>query len=124
MTSTLDPKLKVAIGAVLVFGAAFATAGAVVWDRHVALSVLIGATIAATNLYALARIIHALTMPGASKTVAGWVLALLMKMLLLFGGLWLLLKGGVVTVMPLAAGYLTLPIGIALGTVLGPEPKK
>jgi len=116
--TALDPKLKTAIGAVCAFGALFALGGFVLWGRAAGVSVAIGAAIAATNLYALARIIRALTTPGASRSVAGWTFALLLKMVFLFGGLWLLLKGGFVTLLPLAAGYMTLPIGIALGNLV------
>ena len=41
-----------------------------------------------------------------------------MKMAILFGGIWLLLMWGVVTVVPLVAGYMTLPLGIAIGSLV------
>ena len=80
--------------------------------------VAVGCLAAASNLYALAKIVRALTEPGASKSVAGWSIAFGLKLLLLFGGLWLLLSWGVVTALPLAVGYGTLPIGIAIGSLV------
>ena len=114
----LDPRLKTALFSVAVFGVLFSAVAITVFGARAGLSCAIGASIAASNLYALAKIVAALTTPGASRSVVGWVFALLMKMAILFGGIWLLLMWGVVTVVPLVAGYMTLPLGIAIGSLV------
>ncbi len=124
MSERLDPRLRTALVAVGVFGVLFAAVGATLFGSLAGLSCAIGAAIAASNLYAIARIIHALAEPGASRSVAGWVFALLMKMVLLFGGIFLLLSRHVVTVVPLVVGYMTLPIGIALGSLVSDRKKE
>ncbi len=118
MSDELDPQLKTALWSVAAFGAFFAAVAATVFSPRAGLSCAIGAAIAASNLYALAKIIGALVTPGASRRVVGWVFALLMKMAILFGGIWLLLMWGVVTVVPLVAGYMTLPLGITIGSLV------
>lgn len=117
----LDPRLTTALYAVGVFGALFAAVAATMFGLRAGSSCAIGAAIAASNLYALARIIVALATPGASRSVAGWGFALLMKMGILFGGIWLLLMWGVVTVVPLVVGYMTLPLGIAIGSLVSDQ---
>jgi hypothetical protein len=44
------------------------------------------------------------------------------KVLVLFAAVFLLLSGGVVGPLPLAVGYLAMPVGIALSYVLFPDP--
>ncbi len=114
----LDPRLTTALLVVAIFGGLFAAVAATVFSARAGLSCGIGAAIAASNLYALAKIIGALVTPGASRSAVGWVFALLMKMAILFGGIWLLLTWGVVTVVPLVVGYMTLPLGIAIGSLV------
>ncbi len=116
--SDLDPRLRTAILCVIGLGALFALVGGTKFGVHTGLSVAVGSAAAAANLYALAKIIRALVTPGASKSVAGWSIAFMLKLLFLFGGLWLLLTWGVVSTLPLAVGYGTLPIGIAIGSLV------
>ena len=66
----------------------------------------------------MARIIEAVVSPGASRSVVGWSVAFALKLLFLFGGIWLLLTWRVVSALPLAIGYGTLPIGIAIGSLV------
>ena len=118
MSERLDPRMRTALGAVGVAGAVFSAVGAAVYGARAGVSCAIGAGIAASNLYALARIIAALISPVASRGATKWVLALLLKLGLLFGGTWLLLLWGVASVVPLVAGYMTLPLGIACGSLV------
>ncbi len=114
----LDPRLRMSLYAVLATGTLFALVGGTKFGLHVGMSVAIGAGAAALNLWALAKIIRALMTPGAAKSVAGWSIAFMLKLLFLIGGLWLLLAWGVVSTLPLAVGYGTLPIGIAIGSLV------
>ncbi|CAN5665250.1 hypothetical protein BH09MYX1_BH09MYX1_16840 [soil metagenome] len=116
--ASLTPRLRTAMYSVIVLGVLFALVGATKWGFPTGLSAAVGSIAAATNLYVLAKIIRALTEPGASKSVAGWSIAFAIKLFALFGGLWLLLAWGVVSVLPLAVGYTTLPIGIAIGSLV------
>jgi hypothetical protein len=114
----LDPRLKMAIQVVVVTGVLFALVAGTKFGGRAGFSVAVGSSIAASNLYVMARIIDALVSPGASKSVAGWSVAFGLKLLLLFGGIWLLLTWQVVSALPLAIGYGTLPIGIAIGSLV------
>jgi hypothetical protein len=53
---------------------------------------------------------------------APWGVVALLKLLTLFGGVWLLLERGVVSGLSLAAGYAALPFGITLASLFGPKP--
>jgi hypothetical protein len=114
----LDPRLRMALYAVVATGTLFSLIGATKFGSHVGISVAVGAGAAALNLWALAKIIRALMTRGAAKSVAGWSIAFMLKLVFLVGGLWLLLTWGVVSTLPLAVGYGTLPIGIAIGSLV------
>ncbi len=118
MAEPLDPRLATAMKSVAAMGLLVALVGGTLYGPRTGLGVALGAGIAVSNLYALARIVRALARPGASRSVAGWTFAFLAKLLFLFGGAWLLLTWHVVGVMALAAGYGTLPIGIAIGSLV------
>lgn len=118
MAEPLDARIGTAMKAVVALGALCGLVGGTLYGPRAGLGTALGAAIAVTNLYALARIVRALSRPGASRSVAGWTLAFMVKLLFLFGGVWLLLEWRVVTVLPLAAGYGTLPIGIAIGSLV------
>ncbi len=131
-TPQLDPRLKTALSAVLVFGAICTLFAALGWGLHPALSTAMGAGLAASNLYALARIFSALLGPmehaepteGAPTpaahraSVAAWAFLAVAKMAVLFGGIWLLMVRGYVDALPLLVGYGSLPLGIAVGAVV------
>jgi len=44
-----------------------------------------------------------------------------LKLLLLFGGVWIILKSGVVSGLSLAAGYAALPFGVTFASLFGPK---
>jgi hypothetical protein len=118
----MDSRLVTAIFAVGAFGALFTAGAALVWGRAAAFSVAAGAGIAAANLYVLARIVGAILRDpddaGRKGGALVWGLAALIKMLLLFGGLWILMAKGLVLPVALVGGYLCLPIGIAIGSLV------
>lgn len=55
---------------------------------------------------------------GSGKGGAAWGVFALFKMLVLFGGIWILLTKQLVDPIALVVGYGVLPMGIALGAVL------
>jgi hypothetical protein len=91
-------------GALLTLGSPF------VLGRHAVVGVALGSAIAAFNLWALARIVKAF-MNGAGLP---WVLLAAFKLIGLLVVVAVVLKVGITTVIPLAVGYVAMPIGIVL----------
>lgn len=115
-----DAPLRAAMYAVAAVGGAFTLGAFLFIDTQAGLSVLAGAIIAVVNLLAFARIVHAFL--GKTKRTAPWALLAVLKLLVLFGGIFLLVKSELVSALWLAAGYAALPFGITLGSLLGPKP--
>jgi len=117
----LDTRFRVALATVGVFGGLFTCAAAFGWGLRTAVSVAVGAAIAATNLYALGLIVAAV-LPSAEqegqRNPLLWGVAALLKMIVLFGGIWMLMAAGLVSPLPLLVGYGSLPIGIAIGSLV------
>ncbi|MGA7123840.1 MAG: ATP synthase subunit I [Polyangiaceae bacterium] len=122
--SQLDARLRTTIVIVLVCGAALSVGGLVSRGPSAAVSVGVGAAVAATNLWALARIVTAL-LPSGSKSgarvpssAAAWSLLAALKMFGLFVVVWMLLRYAVVSPLPMLVGFGALPIGIAIGSLV------
>jgi hypothetical protein len=108
-------------------GATFALVALALFGPSPAVSVAVGAGLATANLWALARIVAALLPDeaggptggtrGASGAVA-WALLGIIKMFALFAVVWLLMQHGVVSALPMLAGFGALPIGIAIGSIV------
>jgi hypothetical protein len=114
--------MRRSIVAVALAGGALSLAALLFFGIATAFSVAVGAVIAAANLWALARIIGALLpadAPGArEQSKAGWGLVAMLKMLGLVAGVWLLMRHGVVSPLPMLVGFGSLPIGIAIGSLV------
>jgi hypothetical protein len=109
--------------AVALSGGLMAITAAVEWGPRMAVSVGTGASIAASNLYILSRIVHAMTgdardAGGGGTSAGAWGVIALGKMMVLFGGIWFLMTRGLVDPMGLVVGYGSLPIGIAIGSIV------
>lgn len=120
-------------------------AGATLGGRTAA-AVAVGAAIAVANLAALRATIRALVRPpredevpadadaeeGAAEDPAlasrrardagrrggvGWGIFAVLKIAVLFGGVWILLTRGLVAPIPLVVGYAVLPLGIVATTL-------
>ena len=115
-----DAPMRAAVWSVFLCGLCFAVIAAAVVDFRTALSVLAGGLIATANLMVFARVGQAIL--SGKERAAPWAAVAFVKLTLLFGGVWILLKSGYVTGIPLAAGYAALPFGIVIGTLLGPKP--
>lgn len=136
-----DDTVAVAVTAAAVLGGVFALAALALDGPRAALSVLVGATIAVANILAMTAIIRSL-LPGAPPdaeeeepksegypadderhrargTRGGllWGAFAAVKMVILFGGIWLLLTRHVVDPIPLLVGYGTMPLGIVVSAV-------
>jgi hypothetical protein len=112
----LDARMRTALAAVGCFGLVFTMAAAVVSDGRAALSVAIGAAVAAANLFVLAQIVSRVI--GQSGSAGVWGVFAVAKMLVFFLGMWLLMTKGLVSPIPLLVGYGSLPIGIAIGSLV------
>lgn len=143
---------NVAAVSAAVLGAALTIGALVLFGTSAALSVGAGATIAVVNLVTMSAIIRAMLRPGddaegnsnpeadpkadaasadhvaeGKRGGAAWGAFALVKILILFGGVWLLLTRGVVAPMPLVVGYGVLPLGITVGglvTSLAPRSRR
>ena len=110
-----DEGFGAAVKAVAVVGAVMTVVGAVVWGVRVGVSVAAGAGLATSNLWVLGWVIRSIfrRRGGAGAGVVG-----LLKMFALFGGVWILLKLGVVDPLPLVVGYGALPVGICVSSLV------
>lgn len=111
-----DARLVTAMVGVALLGALMAVTAQLAWGTRMAVSVGTGAAIAASNLYVLSRIVAATIRGGAGA--GAWGVIALMKMLALIGGIWLLMTRGLVDPIGLVVGYGSLPIGIAIGSIV------
>jgi hypothetical protein len=115
--------MRASLGGVAAVGLALTAGAWLVFDLSTAFGVGVGAGIATVNLWALARIIGALMPTGRggarAQSLAGWSLLLVLKLLGLIGAVWLLMRHGVVSPLPLVVGYGSLPFGIAIGALVG-----
>jgi hypothetical protein len=120
----LDTRMRASIVAVAVAGVALTGGALLVFGLSTALSVGLGAAIATANLWVLAKIVAALLPDGTGAAGAGrgnagaWGVVAALKVLALVAGVWLLMRHGVVSPMPLMVGFGSLPIGIAIGSLV------
>jgi hypothetical protein len=112
------------LGAVAVAGGVLSLGALAFFGVATAFSVAIGAVIAVGNLWILARVIGAL-LPGEdeaeaarSQSRSAWSLVAILKLFGLVAVVWLLMRHGVVSPLPMLVGFGSLPIGIALGTLV------
>lgn len=113
-----DSGLRAALWAVAITGAVFTGASPFVLGEGAVLGVAIGAFVAAFNLWALARIVRAF-MNGAGLP---WVLLAALKLFGLLALVALVLKFELAPVVPLAVGYVALPVGIVFAQLSGARP--
>ncbi|HEV3193338.1 MAG TPA: ATP synthase subunit I [Polyangiaceae bacterium] len=118
----LDPRLRMSLVAVAVAGVALTFTALVLFGSAGAVSAATGAGLALGNLWGLARIVAALLpderVGARAQSRASWALLAVLKMLTLLGVTWLLMRHGWVSPMPMLIGFLSLPIGIAIGSLV------
>lgn len=106
--------IAVGVSGLLIAGASYA-----LFDAISALGAAIGGALATANLWVLGRVTRAFV---AQKHAAPWAVIAAVKLIALFIGVWIILKSGVIPPLALAFGYAALPIGITIGSLLGPKP--
>jgi hypothetical protein len=115
-----DKTLKAAVLYVAVTAVLFAIVAAGVEGLRFGAGVLAGGVIAVVNLIVLARIVEAfLTKQG---NTAPWAIIAVLKLVFLLGGVWLILRSGVVSGLALVIGYMALPTGAVMASLFGPKP--
>lgn len=121
-----DRSFGFALKTVGIVGGLFAVGGVLVGDLRTCASVFTGALIGFLNLWALGRIVRAVTREpeagtdaenGPSTSVGVWSLLALLKIVFLFGGTYLLMARGQLSPLPLVVGYGALPFGIMCATL-------
>lgn len=153
-----DRTISVAITAAALFGAAFALGALALYGTRSALSVVVGAGVAVTNMLAMTAIIRSMARPAppdepaapaerdepppseeregeerdpereraaeearhrARGTRGGllWGAFAAIKMVVVFGGIWILLTRRVVDPIPLLVGYGAMPLGIVISAI-------
>lgn len=135
--------IRPALGFVSAVGALFTLGALAFFPVKTGLSVFAGALVAASNLWVLSKIVEAILVPPdddgdetseepkpapkePKKTFSGaWGALALVKILVLFGGAWILMTRGLVDPIGLVVGYGSLPVGVALsGLFSGLKPSK
>jgi hypothetical protein len=122
-----------------IIGVALTIGALAMFGGRTALSVSGGAVIAVANLLTMSAIVRGILPPAPEEADdpadaeekdiepdhaargkrggAAWGAFALVKMLVLFGGIWILLTRGLVDPIPLAIGYGVLPLGIAVSGI-------
>ena len=115
-----DASMRAAILSVLVCGLCLALGGLALFGARAGLGAAIGGGIAAANLWVFARVGQAFI--SRRGRTAPWGVIALLKLIALFGGVWLILGSGMISGLSLAVGYAALPVGITLASLFGPKP--
>jgi hypothetical protein len=103
--------------AVLAIGILLAGGAWLLKGHQIGIGVGIGALIASLNLWAFTRIGAA--MFSGQRRQGGWALVAVLKLLVLFGAVFGILKRDLADPMSFLIGYLALPIGIVASQFLG-----
>lgn len=137
--------IKTSVIAAAILGGVFTLGALGTHGPKVAMSVALGAAIAVANLLTMRAIVRALVRPpidearsedgegegegekapspdhkGAGRRGgAAWGVFAVLKIFVLFGGIWILLTKGLVAPIPLVVGYGVLPLGIAAAGLWG-----
>jgi hypothetical protein len=114
-----DAPMRAAIVSVFFSGLCLALAAFAFFGVHTGFSALVGGLLATANLAVFARVGQAF-MERKGNT-APWGMVAVLKLLLLFGGVWFVLKNGLVSGLGLAAGYAALPFGVTIASLFGPK---
>ncbi len=117
-TETHDARLAVrmSLWTILGLGTVFALVALAAVGSRASLSVAAGAGLGAANLWALGRIVRGMLAPGGA--VGSWVAVGVLKLGLVFGVLYVLIRSGFTDILPLALGLATLPLGIVIAQIV------
>lgn len=115
-----DPTMKAAVRGVALSAAALTVVVLLSFGVRPALGVGAGGAIATVNLIVFARMSAAFL--ARRGTAVPWGIVGVLKLTLLLGGVWLIIRHDIVGAGWLALGYGSLPLGITLGSLFGPKP--
>jgi hypothetical protein len=116
-----DNALGRTLWAVAVVGGTASAVAALVAGARPMAGVAVGAAVALANLWVIARLVRGF-LSGTAK--APWGFVAVTKFSLLIVGLWLLLRAGIVDLLPLVIGYGALPLGIFASQLGGSPPAR
>jgi hypothetical protein len=109
------------MGAVAAIGGALGIGSFSFLGIKTALSVVLMATLAVTNLWVLAKIVNVLVPADGSVSGRGgaaWALLGIVKLFAYFGIVYALLQRGLVDGLGLVIGLVSLPLGLAIGSLV------
>jgi hypothetical protein len=113
---------RIHVTSVLIAGSVLSLALFAFLGARSALSCALGAALATGNLWAWARIVSALlpddSTAAQSQSRIAWIFVAGLKILAWLAIAWLLMRHGLVAVAPMMVGLLSLPIGIAIGSLV------
>lgn len=115
-----DRTLRAAVRTVAVTGLVASLAAMGFAGLRFGIGVLAGGAIAVANLLVLARVVQAFL--GKKGNTAPWAIIAVLKLVLLLGGVYMILKSEVVSGVALVIGYMSLPVGAVLASLFGPKP--
>ncbi len=116
----LDGALKAALLSVIAAAVVLTVAAAVWQGFRAGLGVACGGLLASANLWIFAYIGRGILSGGKRTRI--WGLIAVVKVIALLAIFWLLIQSGAVSGFALAVGYVALPIGAVVGTVVSPRP--
>jgi len=118
----LDAGMRAALVGVIGSAVVLTCVGFALGGARFAIGVAIGGAIAPLNLWVFARVGEAFL--SRRGNTAPWALIAVVKLVVLLGGVWLILRSGMASGLALIVGYVALPIGITVGTLFGPKPSE
>jgi hypothetical protein len=116
----LDPTMRMSLLSVALSAASLSIGALALAGPETGLGVAFGGSLATANLYVFARLGQAFL--GQRGKTGAWAAIAVVKLVFLFGVIWIVLKSGWVSGIALAIGYGALPLGITLGGLLVRPP--
>ncbi len=113
-TTERDPTLTGAYAAVVAAGAFIVAVSALLVGARAALGAGLGAVLAASNLWVLEKLVSAYLKSGGGR----WAAIATVKAGVLLCVVAVLVKGGLVDVLPMAAGFGALPVGVVFAGLI------
>lgn len=114
-----DPQLKAAVKIVAITALVLTVGTLVFTDARAAIGVFLGGALATANLVLFIRLGDAFLDQKGPR--APWALVGFLKLLALFGAVYLILRRGDVSALALVVGYGALPVGITLSSLFTPR---
>jgi hypothetical protein len=116
-----DPAMRSAVIAVACSAAALTLGALGVSGGRAALGAALGGALATANLWVFARLGDAFI--ARKGNTAPWSMIAAVKLVFVFGAIWVILERDLVPGLSLAVGYAALPLGITMGSLFGPKPE-